>query len=525
MPNAYILNQKPLGFGPAMSTIVEMLISAGWTYKASGTGTNGFVSPAATTVTISAASPAVVTWTGSHGLTPAVPIVFTSSGSLPPEITSGVTYYVLASGFTTTTFQISATQGGAAINTSNTGTGTHTGTVSKMFTSSVASGTPVKISNASPAVIYWPNHGQPVGSVLQFASTNSLPSGISTSTNYFVLSTGLTANSFQISATVAGAAINTSSFGFGSQSVSCFSGWGNANSWARVQDPGGGREFIFQHNNTVSSHGARIKYSASAKFTGASNGAVSATNPPTATDERYLWGTNSGVSTTWMPDNVFVGDTVFQGAAMAAAPYGFWFACQTPGTQLRWMGMLLDPVVSVAEDPDPCVIHITGTALTVNDSFSINSISAPMGRPIGTSGTWTQACGGSNPGNYAYMDIGKTAFLDVQPLMYTCHGPSSTGVMALVGGSFSYQTLPGAATAFIGVNQFNSQPDALPVAWARAALTGNTTACAGLKGWSTMMRWTTVIRGSFVDTLDNKTWVCVGPFWLPWDGVTTPRND
>lgn len=79
----------------------------------------------ATTITVTIASPAVVTWS-SNALADGVPIVFTTSGALPTGITAGTTYFVKSP--TTNTFNIAATVGGAAINTSGSQSGTHTGT-------------------------------------------------------------------------------------------------------------------------------------------------------------------------------------------------------------------------------------------------------------------------------------------------------------------------------------------------------------------------------------------------------------
>lgn len=75
------------------------------------------------TVTVSIASPAVVSWTG-HGYTEQSPITFDTTGALPTGITLGQTYYVR--NVSTNSFNISATPGGAAINTSGTQSGTHT---------------------------------------------------------------------------------------------------------------------------------------------------------------------------------------------------------------------------------------------------------------------------------------------------------------------------------------------------------------------------------------------------------------
>lgn len=76
-------------------------------------------------VTISIASPGVVTWT-SNGLANNAPVVFSTNGTLPVGLTVGTTYYVKS--VAADTFQCSATPGGAAINTSGTQSGSHTAT-------------------------------------------------------------------------------------------------------------------------------------------------------------------------------------------------------------------------------------------------------------------------------------------------------------------------------------------------------------------------------------------------------------
>lgn len=81
--------------------------------------------PIASVVTISQASPAVITWAG-HGLAVGQAVVFSSTGSLPTGLTAGTTYYVIANGLAANTFQVSATPGGTAVNTTAAGSGTHT---------------------------------------------------------------------------------------------------------------------------------------------------------------------------------------------------------------------------------------------------------------------------------------------------------------------------------------------------------------------------------------------------------------
>jgi len=68
----------------------------------------------------------------------------------------------------------------------------------------------VQISAATPAVITWPLHRLPADTPIQFTTDGTLPTGVTANTTYYVLAAGLTPNSFRISLTVGGAAINTS---------------------------------------------------------------------------------------------------------------------------------------------------------------------------------------------------------------------------------------------------------------------------------------------------------------------------
>ena len=77
-------------------------------------------------VTITIASPAIVTWTG-HGLGAGDPIVFRTTGALPTGLAAGTLYYVIAAGLTANAFEVSATPGGAAVNTSGSQSGVHAG--------------------------------------------------------------------------------------------------------------------------------------------------------------------------------------------------------------------------------------------------------------------------------------------------------------------------------------------------------------------------------------------------------------
>ena len=83
------------------------------------------VSPTYTTatVTITIATPGVVTY-NSHPYLANDPIVFSTTGALPTGLTAGTVYFVRNP--TANTFEVSATSGGASINTTGAQSGTHT---------------------------------------------------------------------------------------------------------------------------------------------------------------------------------------------------------------------------------------------------------------------------------------------------------------------------------------------------------------------------------------------------------------
>lgn len=84
------------------------------------------------------------------------------------------------------------------------------------------------ISIASPGVITTSRaHGYVAGTVIRFYTTGALPTGLSTGTDYYVISTGLTATAFQVSATLGGTAINTSGSQSGVHTVADLQGRGD----------------------------------------------------------------------------------------------------------------------------------------------------------------------------------------------------------------------------------------------------------------------------------------------------------
>ena len=106
-----------------------------WALSQSGTKT----ATVAGTCTISNASPGVITITNTCAANDQV--VFTTTGTLPTGLTAGTTYFVISAGLSSSVFEVSATLGGAAINTSSAGSGTHTATIEHLLATDTNNGT------------------------------------------------------------------------------------------------------------------------------------------------------------------------------------------------------------------------------------------------------------------------------------------------------------------------------------------------------------------------------------------------
>lgn len=142
----------------------------------SGSNVVTIVDQQSATVTISIASPAVITW-NSNPVKNGDPVFFTTSGALPTGITASTVYYVINRA--TNTFQIAASPGGSAINTSGSQSGTQTahapGIVPSVFDSIYLS-TPVAVGGLVLFGSY------PINSVITADSYTILAASNATST-------------------------------------------------------------------------------------------------------------------------------------------------------------------------------------------------------------------------------------------------------------------------------------------------------------------------------------------------------
>ena len=110
------INVAASGGNVTVTNAGRVLLAANATY---------FVRTVPVAVTISNASPGVVTHTA-HGYLAGQLVTFNSTTSLPTGLTAGTIYCVLAAGLATNTYEVGATCGGSAINTSSAGSGTFT---------------------------------------------------------------------------------------------------------------------------------------------------------------------------------------------------------------------------------------------------------------------------------------------------------------------------------------------------------------------------------------------------------------
>lgn len=116
------LTRLPIGTNGQVLTVVSG--APAWAASGSESSFKANWTQVNATVTISNASPGVITYTA-HGLVTGQAIYFTTSGTLPSPLQPNVIYYVHTVN-NANSFTIAATRGGSDINTTTAGSGTHT---------------------------------------------------------------------------------------------------------------------------------------------------------------------------------------------------------------------------------------------------------------------------------------------------------------------------------------------------------------------------------------------------------------
>lgn len=259
-------------------------------------------------------------------------------------------------------------------------------------------------------------------------------------------------------------------------------GLDNTNAWFRIVDPAGLREYTIQR--TTSATVWRVKYSASAKFTG---GSPSATRVPSATDE----GVTVGAGTDASPSGASIMHT--NGAYYChmmftdSAPYMFyWIAYPIGGGNTNLFAFLHDTLLNYdAADQDPLISYIAGP--NVGNVLQIGNYAS------GTAGPWGW-------------------------LKYGLSGASFVRIPANYYQNQSGQACPSNMPS----NPHSGNDDSLLVPYIRQTSLG---APIGWKGTSSLVRWRGLDRstGSTIDIAPGtKNRIVIGHVDLPWDGTTTP---
>jgi hypothetical protein len=275
-------------------------------------------------------------------------------------------------------------------------------------------------------------------------------------------------------------------------------GMNNARAWFVIQSPGTPtRQLSFQRQSTTGANSAhlwRVKYSATAGFTG---GSPAATVVSSATDEKVLSGGGTDASPTFTQILSTTDGSYRMNVAAGGSSelYGFYLITNTTGAATLTYGIYVDPMETAtypALDVDPCVVCVAGSANQVFSSTVIN---------VTTQTTIIQG--------YAYSwlkrGLSGEAFVNVGFSNYATD--SSAVVFPLAGGQ----------------NAHTGYDDLLPLVWMRPAVR---TAPTGYKGVSKQFKLVSTSRanGDTLSVVTSKDYLLASSnaapsFALPWNGT------
>jgi hypothetical protein len=146
-----------------------------------------------------------------HGFPNGARLTFSSTGTLPAGINSGTIYYVVNT--TTNTFQISTSLGGSAINITDVGSGLHTVTRTKILTT-IFDPEDIDFSTDTITVA---NHDFANGDRVLLYNSSTMPTPLIENKFYYVV--GVTTNTFQLSTSSGGTAVDITFCGEGSTTI------------------------------------------------------------------------------------------------------------------------------------------------------------------------------------------------------------------------------------------------------------------------------------------------------------------
>lgn len=265
----------------------------------------------------------------------------------------------------------------------------------------------------------------------------------------------------------------------------------NTRSWYRIQDPVGGREFVFQRGSSAIT--VRAKYSRAAGFTG---GTPSTTDTPSATDEGdFQGGGTDGTPSfgTWVSG----GGTEYRYQIVAddTAPYIFAVYGWLVGGTITGCSLFFDVMKSGTElsgDTDPAVMRVSDDLASAFDLVGTNTLS----------------------------DQGDTSLIDSNSPWGWVHigevGELFTTIPAVYFEISEGDIVPGSG----GQNPFNGNEYKIPVPYWRTNRTG---AEPQWKGISSLIGARASSAVSSFDTLSidaASDHIVLGETIWPWDGTT-----
>jgi len=277
-------------------------------------------------------------------------------------------------------------------------------------------------------------------------------------------------------------------------------GLGNTNAWIRLQAPavnGGAvvnqtREITIQRGTTNLLW--RIKYSASALFTG---GSPAATVTPSAADEVFMTGAGTDAAPTFL--SWFNADNNYRwhiAAGGAAEFYSFVAWGQNLGTFTASGAAICLDVMATGSFPtmdvDPAVMYCssaTSISEILSNSFPVTNL-ASSDVASARARAWlgaTSSAGASITSNNVNVGI--------------CRIGTSVGALTT------------------GSNAWTGKQNLLPCLWGNQ----NTTLPRGVKGISTLFMLGTVLYANGTTTcssIGTRDKIYFGNLWLPWSGAT-----
>lgn len=454
MPNAYVCNYRPNSNGEAISAFVEMLVSAGWNYKASGSGVGGGYSD--TTKVFTPATSGSTSWS--------------NSGAWARLQDPGAGREFI--------FQHNNT-GGARIKYS----------ASQKFVlgSPSATATPIAVDER----------------YLKGGGTDASPTY--SASNTFWYSSSL-ADQWGVGGiyNFYGAALSTPPYGFWycGSNVYSTSGGHHTRYASLMMDPVTGAPG--DPDPVVISIGGGSSWSQTTSAVGGGPFepySIANGNVGVFSRDGNVPGTwarsNSTQASPSNQDGNFAHMTTLKTSAVTISN-------GAPGI-ISWVAHGLTPncqVIFTTDGTLPAGLSPYVTYYVTTQSFTVDQFT------VGIAADLTTGIATSSAGTGAHTANGQ-AFFYVQPAGYSMvqNGTSGTGVAIVMHGI-------NAAT-----NPFNGKIDTMPMLYMRNSAAAY---IPGIKGWSTMCRWTGNPRYHLLDTLDNLSLICVGCVYLPWDGATQP---